>query len=72
MNYVSASNIREVIKFYNLGNKNFEIDLNSFDEINTYRESEACSDRNAAVELHDPRAFKLTDNRLIKTIDKLI
>ena len=30
MNYASTSNIREVLKFYNLGNKSFETDL-SFD-----------------------------------------
>ena len=29
LNYASTSNIREVIKFYNLGNKTFETDFNN-------------------------------------------
>ena len=28
LNYASAANIEEVMKFYNLGNKSFETDLN--------------------------------------------
>ena len=30
LNYVSAANIKEVMKFYNLGDKTFETDFNMF------------------------------------------
>ena len=36
LNYASTLNIREVVKFYNLGNKSFEIDF-SFDRQRSYK-----------------------------------
>ena len=58
MNYASTSNIREAIKFYNLGDKTFETDFSFSAADNPYTNKEffkICEDYGVS---HDPMKYR--------------